>query len=59
MADFFALNEVIHIHTLCYTNDDVAHYVLCPWARHINPSLALVQPRKTRPYITEKMLTGT
>ena len=25
---------------------------LCPWARHINPSLVLVQHRKTRPYIT-------
>ena len=27
--------------------------VLCPLARHINPSLVLLQPRKTRPYITE------
>ena len=31
---------------------------LCPRARHINPSLALVQPRKTRPYITERVLVG-
>ena len=31
---------------------------LCPLARHINPSLVLVQPRKTRPYITEKLLMG-
>ena len=23
--------------------------VLCSWATHINPSLVLVQPRKTRP----------
>ena len=29
---------------------------LCPWARHFNPSLALVQPRKTPPYITERLL---
>ena len=29
---------------------------LCPSARHINPSLVLVQPRKTRPYITERLL---
>ena len=28
---------------------------LCPWARHINPSLVLVQPRKTRPFITERI----
>ena len=28
--------------------------VLCPWARHIYPSLVLYQPRKTRPNITEK-----
>ena len=33
--------------------------VLCPLARHIYPCLVLVQPRKTRPDITEKMLTGT
>ena len=32
--------------------------VLCPWARHINPSLVLVQPRKTRPNITERLLMG-
>ena len=31
---------------------------MCPWARHIDPSLVLVQPRKTRPYITEKLLMG-
>ena len=29
---------------------------LCPWARHINPSLVLVQTRKTRPYITKRLL---
>ena len=29
---------------------------LCPSARHISPSLVLVQPRKTRPYITERLL---
>ena len=29
-----------------------------PWARHINPSLVLVQPRKTRPFITERLLMG-
>ena len=29
-----------------------------PLARHIYPSLVLVQPRKTRPYITENLLTG-
>ena len=31
---------------------------LCPWARHINPSLVLVQPRRTRPFITERLLMG-
>ena len=29
---------------------------LCPWARHIYPSLVLVQPRKTNPYIAERLL---
>ena len=27
-------------------------------ARHIYPSLVLVQPRKIRPYITERLLMG-
>ena len=29
-----------------------------PWARHIYPSLVLVKPRKTHPYITERLLMG-
>ena len=32
---------------------------LCSWARHISPSLVLVQPRKTRPYVTERLLMGS
>ena len=31
---------------------------LCPWARHINPSIVLVQPRKTHPFIIERLLMG-
>ena len=31
---------------------------LCPGARHNYPSLVLVQPRKTCPYITERLLMG-
>ena len=31
---------------------------LCPRARHINPSLVLVQPRKTGSCITERLLMG-
>ena len=31
---------------------------LCHSARHINPSLVLVQPLKTRSYITERFLMG-
>ena len=31
---------------------------LCPWARHINPSLVQGQPRKTHPSITERLLMG-
>ena len=27
-------------------------------SKNINPSLVLVQPRKTRPYITERVLMG-
>ena len=29
-----------------------------PYARHIYPSLVLVQPRKTRPCLTERVLMG-
>ena len=29
-----------------------------PWARHIYPSLVLVQPRKYRPCLTDKLLMG-
>ena len=29
-----------------------------PWARHIYPSLVLVLPRKTCPYITKRLLMG-
>ena len=32
--------------------------MLFPWARHIYPCLVLVQPRKTRPDITEKLLAN-
>ena len=28
------------------------------WSKNINPSLVLVQPRKTRPFITERLLMG-
>ena len=31
---------------------------MCPCVKHINSSLALVQPRKTHPYITERLLMG-
>ena len=31
---------------------------LCPCARHIYPSLVLVQPRKTFPFIAERFLMG-
>ena len=33
------------------------HFVVS-LSKYINPSLVLVQPRKTRPYITERLLMG-
>ena len=49
----------------CFTLDQGAAHLnltgvtaLCPLARHIYPSLVIVQPRKTRPYITERLLMG-
>ena len=34
------------------------HHCLVSLSKNINPSLVLVQPRKTRPFITEKLLMG-
>ena len=34
------------------------HHCLVSLSKNINPSLALVQPRKTRPFITERLLMG-
>ena len=31
---------------------------LCPWARHFYLCLVLIQPSKTRPNMTEKLLAG-
>ena len=43
----------------CYTEMSLTGVTaLCPWARHINPSLVLVPPRKTHRYITERLLMG-
>ena len=43
----------------CLTQDRRAASLCCgPWARHIYPSLVLVQPRKNRPCITERLLMG-
>ena len=44
----------------CLTRDRGATGVtaLCHVVLHINPSLVLVKPSKTRPYITERLLMG-
>ena len=34
------------------------HYCVVSLSKNINPSLVLVQPRKTRPFITERLLMG-
>ena len=33
-------------------------HCVVPLSKNINPSLVLVQPRKTRPFITERLLMG-
>ena len=47
----------------CLTRDRGAggfepHWRRGPWARHIYPSLVLVQTRKSRPCLTERLLMG-
>ena len=34
------------------------HHCLVTLSKNINPSLVLVQPRKTHPFITERLLMG-
>ena len=34
------------------------HHCYVSFSKNINPSLVLVQPNKTRPSITERLLTG-
>ena len=34
------------------------HHCVVSLSKNINPSLVLVQPRKTRPFITERLLIG-
>ena len=34
------------------------HHCVVSLSKNINPSLVLVQPRKTRPFITERLLMG-
>ena len=34
------------------------HHCIVSLSKNINPSLVLVQPRKTRPFMTEKLLMG-
>ena len=33
-------------------------HLIVSLSKHINPCLILVQPKKTRPYITERLLMG-
>ena len=40
-----------------YSSPHRRHCVV-PLSKNINPSLVLVQPRKTRPFITERLLMG-
>ena len=41
----------------CNFEPHLPHYVVS-LSKNINPSLVLVQPRKTRPFITERLLMG-
>ena len=69
-----SLAEIPCFHPFCWSGSSVVRVLdsrtraagscptsviaLCAWARHINPRLVLVQPRKTRPYLTERLLMG-
>ena len=38
--------------------EPLRHHCVVSLSKNINPSLVLVQPRKTSPFITEKLLMG-
>ena len=41
-----------------YQADSHRRHCVVSLSKNINPSLVLVQPRKTRPFITERLLMG-
>ena len=58
---FFILYLIFTVWKIIFATVDskIDDGVLCgPWARHIYPSLVLVQPRKTHPCLTERSLMG-
>ena len=42
----------------CHGLEPHWRHCVVPLSKYINPSLVLVQPRKTRPIITERLLMG-
>ena len=56
---FSSLNFFMHIYNMWERSGSVVE-CLCvvSLSKNINPSLVLVQPRKTRPFITERLLMG-
>ena len=38
--------------------EPLRHHCVVPLSKNINPSLELVQPRKTRPFMTERLMMG-
>ena len=44
--------------TCVYFNYKWRRHCVVPLSKNINPSLVLVQPKKTCPFITEKLLMG-
>ena len=69
MSYYYYGEFLLNAHTDFHTMKKVPFFIgrpsytgvtaLCPCARHTNPSLIFVQPRKTHPYITEKFADGT
>ena len=66
-TNFLEVHLIVIFRCNCHTNFHHTKYrvraspaSLCcgPWARRIYPSLVLVQPRKTRPCLTESLLMG-
>ena len=50
--------RVLELRPRCHGFESHGHHCAVPMSKNINLSLVLVQPRKSCPYLTERLLMG-